>query len=130
MRIQGVRRIFSFTFSLPKIPTVYDMKKVLRTCLTVLPVLLGFALAPFVHLWTFDHVSVFTMWQYGEKPISNVQFFASLGSLLFGVAWSVFAIFGWKRGDIGVRVGVTVIVWSLATGVISAYLARCLLEAV
>jgi hypothetical protein len=98
--------------------------------MTIMAVLLGFAAAPVVFLWTFDHTSAFTMSQYGEKDVSSLQFCAALGSIVLSIAWSVFAFVGWKRGNIGIRIGLTVIVWAIVSGHVLAYLARVMLDTI
>ena len=103
-------------------------KKVLKTCVTVLAVLLGLAATPFVFLWAFHHAAVFTMWGYGEDPDSGLCFFLpALGAIVFGIAWSLFTVLVWRRGNIGLRVGVSAVVWAFVLGVTIAYWGRCLI---
>jgi len=99
--------------------TAIEKKKIAKKCMTVVYALLGVAAAPVVHLWAFDRASVFTMWGYADGVSSGGYFLVPpLAAIVFGIAWSIFVLVGWKRGNIGLRVGLSVVVWAFVAGVV------------
>ena len=108
--------------------TQIEKKEVVKKRMTIVYALLGVAAAPVVHLWAFHRAAVFTMWGYAEDPRSGWYFLVPpLGAIVFGIAWSIFALVGWKHGNIGLRVGLSVVVWAFVAGVVISYWARLLL---
>ena len=103
------------------------MKKVANRWLTPLAVLLGLALSPvFFFLAAFGGF-VLMPWLWRD----NVGGFALLLTLLvpivIGIGWSIFAAVGWRRGNVGIRIGLTAIVWAIVAGAEVNLLGRCIL---
>jgi len=107
--------------------TAIEKKKIAKKCMTVVYALLGVAAAPVVFVWAVGRANVFTMWGYAEGPSSGYYLVPPLAAIVFGVAWSIFALVGWKRGNIGLRAGLSVVVWSFVTGVAGSYWAGILI---
>ena len=108
--------------------TLICKKKFVKTCLKILPPIVCFVAAPVIYLWAFDHASVFiTMWGLADSPDSGWYLVPPLVAIFFGVAWSIFALVGWKHGNTGLKVGLSVVVWSFVTGVALYYWAGLLL---
>ncbi len=95
------------------------MKKVENRWLTVLAALLGLAATPVVFLEAFCSAFVL-MAAVGRTTHLAVYLLPALGTVAFGIWWSIFAAFRWKTGNIGIRIGLTAIAWAVITAVLLA----------
>lgn len=83
--------------------------------LTAIGILAGLGAAPFVFWGAIDYVDRWEPWIIESS-------WNLVGLMVLGVAWSVFAALGWKRGNPGLRIGLTLVVWAVVAGVVSSYL--------
>lgn len=97
------------------------MKKGEKTCLTVLTALLGLALSPMVFFLTAVAGGDFMPWLWPDKITLLPTMLIILGPVVIGIAWSRFAVVEWKNGDVGIRIGLTAIVWALVAGAEAAF---------
>ena len=102
------------------------MKKVANRWLTVLAALLGLAGAPIVFLGACC-VTVLMPWLWADE-VSNLHLSLTfLVPTVIGIAWSIFAAFGWRSGNIGIRIGLTAIVWTVVAAMATVLWGRCML---
>jgi hypothetical protein len=102
------------------------MKKVPNRWLTVLAALLGLALSPVVFVLAVGPVGFLMPWL-GRDISGLVGVLTALGPIVIGIAWSIFAAVEWKHGNIGIRIGLTAIVWTVVAAVATVLWGRCML---
>jgi len=103
------------------------MKKVEKTWLTVLTALVGLAVSPVVFVLAIAEVGFLMPWLWHNKVSELAAGLTFLVPIVIGIAWSIFAAVGWKSGNIGIRIGLTAIVWALVAAAEAVFLARCML---
>jgi len=103
------------------------MKKVANRWLTVLAALLGLAASPAVFVLAIAEVGFLIPWLRHYRVSALALALTLFVPIVIGIAWSIFAAVGWKRGNIGIRIGLTAIVWALVAGAEAVFLARCML---
>jgi len=102
-------------------------KKGKKTYLTVLAALLGLAASPAVFVLAIAEVGFLMPWLWHYRVSALALALTLFVPIVIGIAWSIFAAVGWKRGNIGIRIGLTAIVWALVGGAEAVFLARCML---
>ena len=98
------------------------MKKTLNKWMTVLAASLGIAAAPIVFLSTLlSSFALIIRWK-GNKMLGGAYFnFPALGAALLGFGWLLLVVVWWKRGNVGIRIGLTAVVWAFLAAVAVAF---------
>ncbi|MHC4741233.1 MAG: hypothetical protein ACYS8Z_04950 [Planctomycetota bacterium] len=91
---------------------------------TVMGILVGLAAAPVVFLYTFFTIIPYMPWLESDKKVNYTYVWLTFfGAIAIGIAWSIFAAIVWKRGNVGVRIGLTLVFWAfLAVVALVAFL--------
>jgi len=94
------------------------MKDISDRFVTVMGILVGLAAAPVVFLCTFPWIDAYMPWLASNKQINySYVWLTFFGAIAIGIAWSIFAAIGWKRGNVGIRIGLTLVFWAFLAGV-------------
>jgi len=95
------------------------MKKVVKTWLTVLAALVVLVAIPGVFLGA-CYPAFYLMASLVRTSNLALYLLPGLGAVALGIWWSIFAAVQWKSGNIGIRIGLTAIVWALVAAVVFA----------
>ena len=104
------------------------MKDISDRFVTVMGILVGLAVAPVVFLCTFPWIDAYMPWLSGTKvnPLHiKLTFWLPI---VVAIAWSVFAAIGWKGGNVGIRIGLTLVIWAFVAAVVLTVLGGLALE--
>jgi hypothetical protein len=109
--------------------TQIQKKEVVKKCMTIVYALSGLAAAPIVFLLAFPKASDYMPWLASNEQINYLHVWLTFfGALVIAVVWSVFAAAGWRRGNVGIRIGLTAVIWALAVAVVLVVFGRLVLE--
>jgi len=105
------------------------MKDVSDRFVTVMGILVGLTAAPVVSLYTFFTIGAYMPWLYATK-LNPLHIKLTFWLPIFvAIAWSFFAAVGWKRGNIGIKVGLTLVIWAFVLAVVLTALGSLALRA-
>jgi len=95
-------------------------KKGYKTYITALPVLVGLVAAPPLFLWALDRAEPPMMHFVREATHLIYALLPALGAVVFGIAWSFCVFVKWNHWNVGIRVGLSIVIWALIAAVLAS----------
>lgn len=94
--------------------------------MTILGIVVGISGVPAVIIWTSLYIDSLMPWM--KEYNSTLDSWTLLGAIALGIVWSVFATVGWKRGNVGLRIGLTLVIWAFVAAVVLEVLGRAMVR--
>jgi hypothetical protein len=105
------------------------MKDISDRFVTLMGILVGLAVAPVVFLCTFPWIDAYMPWLNSTK-VNPLHVKLTFWLPIFvAIAWTFFAAIGWKRGNVGIRIGLTLVIWAFVVAIVLTVLAGLAIEA-
>ena len=105
------------------------MKKVEKTLWAVLGAVVGVAAAPMLFPWTANIVWDFLVSPYTSTPPPHIILFILpfLGVIVLGIALSFLILVRWKDWNIGLKVGLLIVIWTVVVATLFPLAGLCLI---